>query len=95
VISVAVGALEGKLELYLETQGFGTPEPFTVEPTHQGLMQLWGFFQMLGPVPVYLMPEVNDRSLTGLPEGVNVQHFVSAAQTLGNLGWHSCPGGTA
>jgi hypothetical protein len=95
VISIAVGALEGKLEVYLETAGEGAPDPILVDPTYQGLMKLWGLFQLLGPVPVYLLPEVTDSRLTGLPEGFDVKGLISAAQTLGRGGWHSCPGGEA
>lgn len=95
MISVAVGALEGKLEIYLETGSMGAPDPIIIEHTHGGLMRLWGLFQLLGRVPVHYLPEVHDPSLTGLPAGLDVVSLVTAAQVLGGAGWHSCPGGEA
>ena len=94
MISVAVGALEGKLEVYLETAD-ASSEPILIDPTYQGLTKLWGIFQLLGAVPVYLLPELDDPSLTGLPRGLSARALVGAAQTLGGAGLRSCHGGEA
>lgn len=95
MITVAVGALQGRIEVYLETAGVEAAEPIIIDPDHQGLMKLWGLFQLVGRAPVYLLPELEDSSLTGLPDGCDVRGLISAAQTLGTAGWHSCPGGEA
>lgn len=95
MISVAVGALQGKLEVYLESGGYEAAEPIIVDPDHSGLMKLWGIFQLVGRAPVYLLPELDDSSLTGLPPGFDTRGLIAAAQTLGQAGWHSCPGGEA
>lgn len=94
-VSIAVGALEGKIELYLESAGFSAAEPLIIEPSHEGLLTMWNLFQSMGPVPVHFMPEISDRRLTGFPEGVDGAGFVNAARHLSLLGWHSCPGGSA
>lgn len=94
--SVAVGALEGKIELYLETSGPGSVSaPIPYEPTHEGLMAMWALFQAVGSLPIHFMPEIADTRLTGLPKGVDVVGFVSTARYLSEMGWHSCPGGDA
>jgi hypothetical protein len=96
VISIAVGALQGKLELYLEMPGTAAvSEPMVFEPTHEGLMAMWSFFESMGPVPVHFMPEINDPGLTGLPADMSCTEFVTSARLLGLLGWHSCKGGEA
>lgn len=96
MISIAVGALQGKLELYLEMAGSAAvSEPMVFETNHEGLMAMWSFFQSMGPVPVHFMPELDNPSLTGLPAGVSGAEFVTGARLLGMLGWHSCPGGEA
>ena len=94
-ISIAVGALEGKIELYLESAGFSAADPLIIEPSHEGLLTMWNLFQTMGPVPVHFMPELSNRQLTGFPEGVDGAGFVSAARYLSELGWSSCPGGSA
>jgi hypothetical protein len=95
VISIAVGALEGKIELYLEQAGTSYTDPLIIEPSHEGLLTMWQLFQSMGPVPVRFMPEISDPGLTGFPAGVDGAAFVSAAQLMSELGWYSCTGGTA
>lgn len=96
MISIAVGALQGKIELYLEMAGSHTvSEPITFEPSHEGLMAMWGLFQSVGGVPVRFMPEISDPELTGLPRHFDATKFVGAARYLSTLDWRSCPGGDA
>lgn len=94
-VSIAVGALEGKIELYLESAGFSVADPLIIEPSHEGLLTMWNLFQSMGPVPLHFMPEIKNRKLTGFPEGVDGAEFVSAARYLSELGWSSCSGGEA
>ena len=94
-VSIAVGALEGKIELYLESAGFSVVDPLIIEPSHEGLLTMWNLFQSMGPVPLHFMPEISNRKLTGFPEGVDPTGFVNTARYLSELGWSSCPGGSA
>lgn len=96
MISIAVGALQGKIELYLEMAGSpGVSEPMVFEPSHEGLMAMWGLFQSMGGVPVRFMPEISDPELTGLPQSFDTASFVATARYLSTLDWRSCPGGEA
>lgn len=96
MISIAVGALQGKIELYLEMAGsYAVPEPMVFEPSHEGLMAMWSLFQSMGAVPVHFMPEIGDPSLTGLPRNFDAAGFVGTARYLSTLEWRSCAGGEA